>query len=174
MSAPRIVATSDRFEQQLPHSEFRWLYRYWRSRCDGARLPSRARISPIDFPGLLPRIYLVEVIRNEHVRDLSFRFRLAGTEHFLINQREITGLMLEEAFAEERFHSVRAAYSTVVSSREPLLTLDCPSPRLGREYVVYDRLLLPLASDGVTVDMLLGYLHRCGAQGAKQEKSRSG
>ena len=108
---------------------------------------------------LLPRIFLVDVLRRSDSRRFGFRFRLAGSEHFEINQIELTGLTIEQAFAAERVESVRAVYSEVVMSRKPLLTLKMSSCVEDRNHILFDRLLLPLASDGLTVDMILGYLH---------------
>jgi hypothetical protein len=151
---------ADNFEQALAWPDFRQLYGYWRSRCEGDRLPARASIDPAVFPALLPRIYLIDVMCATDPDKFDYRFRLAGTEHFEINQIELTGLMIEEAFAPDRIEAMRSAYTNVVLTRRPAQTLGARPAVIGRSHVVYDRLLLPLASDGLTVDMLLGYLRR--------------
>ncbi len=90
----------------------------------------------------------------------GFRFRLAGSEHFEINQIELTGLTIEQAFAPDRVEALRSVYAEVVTSRKPLLTLKASPGVADRDHILYDRLLLPLASDGQTVDVILGYVHR--------------
>jgi hypothetical protein len=154
------VDSLDDFEAGLPWPEFQQLYAYWRSKCSGGRLPARACIDPVDFAALLPRIYLVDVVRSPDRPALGFRFRLMGTEHVQINEREITGLTIEEAFGATNVAQLRLDYTAVATARKPLLTLSARPAIVDRTHVVYDRLLLPLASDGVVVDMVLGYFHR--------------
>lgn len=145
------------FAAKLVWPEFQFLFRYWRSKHEGDALPPRAAIQPAEFPKLLPRIYLVDVLR-EDPPPLKFRFRLCGSEHFLINGKEITGMELAEAMAPQYVDAIRAVYSYVAESGRPHVARSFAAIE-GRQHVVYDRLLLPLASDGRTVDMMLGYLH---------------
>lgn len=149
----------DDLRASLEGTDFQRLYDYWCSRHVGNRLPGRGAIDPMDLPELLPRIYLIDVFRGE-AGQLEFRFRLAGTEHFEINQIELTGRTVEEAFIPERVAGIKAAYARVAMTRQPLLTRSATAGAPGREHMIYDRLLLPLASDGQTVDMILGCLRR--------------
>ena len=148
------------FDAQLPAPEFRQLYRYWQSKHHGPKLPGRKDIDPTEIgPVLLPGIYLVEVLR-EKPGSLGFRFRLAGTDHLQSAGTEITGMRIEEVFSSPYLERARAAYTQVVERREPLVTLGARSAMVHRSEIIFDRLLLPLATDGQTVDMLLGYLKR--------------
>lgn len=149
-----------RFENGLPWPDLRQLHAYWRSKCRDGRLPGRDDIEPGPVHKLLPRIFMLDVIRTPGSQRLGFRFRLAGSEHFEINQVELTGLTIEQAFASEKVEAMRSAYAEVVTSRQPLLTLRTSPAVDDRHHILYDRLLLPLASDGKTVDMILGYVHR--------------
>ena len=152
------MSTADAFADQLPWPEFRQLYAYWLARCDGDRLPGRTAIDPLAFPALLPGIYLVDVLRTEGSDRLGFRFRLVGTAHLAINGIEITGMTVDEAFTGDHGLRARAAYEEVVASRRPSVVLNARAAVASRAHMIYDRLLLPLASDGRTVDMLLGHL----------------
>jgi hypothetical protein len=152
------LAERDDFAVQLPWPEFRQLYVYWRGKCNRDLLPGRADIDPLAFPALLPGIYLVDVIRSESEPRLGFRFRLAGTAHLEINQMEITGLTVEEAFPVDHGTQARAAYEQVVAEGQPRLFIGARASVGGHTHRLFDRLLLPLASDGRTVDMLLGHL----------------
>lgn len=159
MGGGRALAESaDAFAQSLCWPDFREVYAYWRSKCVGDRLPSRQDIDPTDIPGLLHTIFLVDVIRTPGHAALGFRFRLAGSGHFEINGCEITGRTIDETFDPGVVPAVRAAYSQVVETRSPQVARSHAGIK-GREHVRIDRILLPLASDGQTVDMLLGYLH---------------
>jgi hypothetical protein len=145
------------FAAKLAWPEFQFLYRYWRSKQAEGTLPARSAIHPAEFPKLLPRIYLVDVVRAD-APPLQFRYRLCGSEHFLINGKEITGLELAEAMAPQYVDAIRAVYSYVAESGQPHVARSFAAIE-GRQHVVYDRLLLPLANDGRTVNMMLGYLH---------------
>jgi hypothetical protein len=149
-----------RFEDSLPWPDLRQLHAYWRAKCRNGRLPSREDIEPGRLHKLLPRIFLVDVMRTAGSPRLGFRFRLAGSEHFEINQTELTGLTFEEAFLPDRIEAIRSVYMEVVTTRKPLLTARTSPAVADRQHILYDRLLLPLASDGETVDMILGYVHR--------------
>jgi hypothetical protein len=106
---------------------------------------------------LLPRIFLLDVLRQPIEPKLGFRFRLAGTEHYDINGREITGHETGEIFEPEHVKRFRSSCTEVVASARPSVEhaqITLP----GRGNIRFDFLLLPLARDGRTVDMLLGYL----------------
>ncbi len=87
-------------------------------------------------------------------RPLQFRFRLVGTE--LVDRAgfDLTGKTLD-AYPNPEFRaSMRQRYTAVVESRRPLRSVQTDlviDGRLRR----YEALLLPLASDGETVDMLM-------------------
>jgi hypothetical protein len=138
--------------------EFRTLYRYWQLKKSEDQLPGRRDIDPSDIPELLSGIYLVDVAKRPDTKSFIFRFRLVGTAHFEINGIEITGMTIEQAFTPDHLHNVRAAYTEVVMSKAPLVTYGARSAVIDKSHLLFDRLLLPLASDGSNVDMLLGHL----------------
>lgn len=131
----------------------RQLYAYWRSKSAGGRLPSRADISPADIPQLLPYIFLIDVERDPQ----RFRFRLIGTQICQWAGRDVTGLYIDDPLYGDRGIRLGKQYAEVAARGLPLYT-EQPAQRPERDYVFYDRLVLPLAQDGRTVDMLL-----CGA-----------
>ncbi|WP_156092670.1 PAS domain-containing protein [Rhodovibrio salinarum] len=138
---------------ELRHDEHRQLYDYWRSKRQGDRLPSRADINPADLRFLLPRLALIDVLREHD--NLTFRHRLTGTEIVARSGRDPTGKRFEELYRGEYLQTALATYREVVETGRPN-TSDRVYPLLpGRDYMRYDRLLLPLAADGVTVDMVM-------------------
>jgi hypothetical protein len=152
-----LTVDGDNFVQSLPWPDFRQLYSYWRSKAAHGMLPGRADISPFEMRTLLPRIFLLDVLRQPIGPTLGFRFRLAGTEHYDINGREITGREIGEIFEPEHVKQLRSTCVAVVTSARP--TVERAHIALpGRGHIRFYRLLLPLAQDGRTVDMLLGYL----------------
>lgn len=141
-------------EPQLRHRDQEALYAYWRGkRRHGGLLPARADIDPVDLRDLLPRLALIDVLRD--TGELAFRYRLTGTEIVDRFGRDPTGKRFEELYHGDYLQTANATYREVVETGRPH-TSDRVYPLVpGREYMCYDRLLLPLASDGVTVDMVM-------------------
>lgn len=138
---------------ELRHDDHQALYAYWRSKQQGDRLPARADIDPADLRSMLPRLALIDVLREDE--GLAFRYRLTGTE--IVNRagRDPTGKRFDELYRGEYLETAKETYRQVVETGQPH-TSDRVYPLVpGREYMSYDRLLLPLASDGTTVDMVI-------------------
>jgi len=139
----------------LDDDRFRWLFGYWRDRHHDGLLPAREDIDPIDFPHLLGRIYLVEVVRqDEHLR---FRFRLWGSRIRGIFGHDHTGCWLEDIAAPGTLADIEHALRSCTIEGRPHFWRR-PMMVESNEYAATRRLVLPLASDGVTVDMLLGLI----------------
>jgi hypothetical protein len=152
------IRSMDKFRAQLEHPKLIRFYDYWRSKVQakGGKLPSRQDLDPAEIPDLLPVMFLVEVVREDG--RLRYRHRLMGTELIERGGRDPTGTFFEEVFTPEEMARLTAIYDQVVASGTPhLLRADLEGPLLkSLEYVTYQRLLLPLAGDGETVDMLAG------------------
>lgn len=142
----------------LDHPKLVRFYDYWQSKmlAKGGKLPSRQDIDPAEIPDLLPNMFLVEVVREDG--RLRYRHRLTGTEVVERAGRDPTGTFFEERFTDAELKRLTPIYDAAVASREPNLLRTDQDPPLVKslEYVTYSRLLLPLASDGETVDMLAG------------------
>lgn len=130
-------------------------FRYWSSKSVGGRLPSRADIRPEEIPLLLPHVFLVDVRRAP----LGFRFRLVGTEISRLASRDYTGIPVAEEEYGPDWKSVFDVYSRVVDTATPEISTR-RAPWASREFLLYERLIAPLSSDGHTVDMLFGALHQ--------------
>src|SRR5487761_1780687 len=112
------------------------LYRYWQSiRPAAGRLPGRQHFQPTDIPHLLQWIWLADVQRTP----LRFKYRLVGEAHPRFRQ--------STAYP----HFVAAAERAQVAFYRgpPVYVIDL-------RYKTIERLILPMAQDGATVDMLLG------------------
>jgi hypothetical protein len=127
------------------------LYDYWRERCRDGKLPSRADIDPLELTYLLGNLILFDVLREP----LRFRYRLLGSK--LIMGRsggpDLTGQLLDDHPHVEFRKQAIANLSRVVTAARPLA--------IHRDTVLdgslrrNDTLCLPLASDGVAVDVIL-------------------
>lgn len=126
-------------------------YRYWRSKHRGGRLPARQDLDPVEMPAkLLPYVLLSEVLHDP----FDIRFRLAGTEVVAMNNFDLTGKRLNEGIGQPHWCEYwLAVYREVVESATPAFGADCYGYR-DRHHVSFEWCLLPLASDGRTVDMV--------------------
>jgi len=135
--------------------EMNEIHAYWLAKRGQRRMPSRWDIEPTEIPRLLRNLMLVDVFYNP----IRFRYRLIGTNVVDATGENRTGKCFDSVDFFAANPIVREQYATVVSTGEPVHSLE-PFYRLDtrREYEV-ERLLLPLSSDGVTVDMILVYFH---------------
>jgi hypothetical protein len=127
------------------------LYRYWNNCRGDLRFPPRASIDPMDFPYALGRVSLVEVQRNP----LRFRYRLVGT---LLTQHlgyEMTGKYVEEIPEPSMREFTRSFYERALERQGPFH--ETGTALIERYSWQHEVLVLPLASDGETIDMLLIY-----------------
>jgi hypothetical protein len=128
----------------------RQLYAYWQSKAVSGRLPMRADMDPKEIPQLLPYLFMIDV---EH-EPRRFRFRLIGTQICTWAGRDITGMYLDDPSYGPRGAVISGQYSEVVDRGVPYYA-EQPAARPERDYIFYERLVLPLAADGCTIDILL-------------------
>jgi len=142
----------DSLTAQLGHPMMRRLFDYWRGKCRDGRLPGRQDVDPLDIPELLPHIAMYDVVREAD--RLRFRIRLLGTANVQLMGSDCTGQFLDEQMRPEEGAPVIATYRLVVDEGRPHYWRSFLSTP-GREHMHYERLLLPLATDGAAVDMML-------------------
>jgi hypothetical protein len=135
------------------HPKIRQLYEYWqRIHPAPGKLPGRQHFDPLRVHTLLPNVWLIDVIRPQ----MRFRYRLVGT---MITEAlgDTTGRWLDEVHPD--FHPGSPTHQNYVS----VANKGEPSWRRGRPVLMaysercveIERILLPLASDGVMVDVIL-------------------
>jgi len=125
---------------------------YWESKRRGRTAPARADIDPLDIPDLLPRIMLADVFRDT-AGGLDFRYRLSGTGIGRTHGSELTGRGPLDLRPPAYGALIDSHYRQAVERRRPLahrITL-----RTSRQTCAYARIILPLATDGETIDKLL-------------------
>jgi hypothetical protein len=140
---------------QLYRQAHRALFAYWDSKRPGPdRLPSRADIDPAEIPALLSRIWMTDVLHTE--TGLRFRERLVGTGLVELFGRDTTGQDFAQIYREPHLSRQLATYGAVVEHRRPHLSR-LRVPKAERSFLIYDRLILPLAAPGDgPVTILLG------------------
>jgi len=144
-----------RFEPDAPpetwHSKLQHLHDYWLSIHPGTGLPGRQHLDPADVPGLLPYMFLINVERDP----LRFRYRLVGTNYVQMMGSDLTHRYLDEVHPDFpgpiREQYVELAEHGRLAYRKGRVM----RAAMHRDFVI-ERLALPLARNGVDVDMILG------------------
>jgi PAS domain-containing protein len=128
------------------------LLEYWRAIAPVAgRLPGRQHLEPTDLPELLRWIWLIDV----QPEPLRFRYRLVGTGHREVIGRDVTGMPVDEVMPD--FPRMPGYADFIAAAGGEMRFCRRPPPfAVDKSFVLMERLALPLARDGTTVDMLLG------------------
>jgi hypothetical protein len=114
-------------------------------------MPARADVDPTEIPHLLPHLLLTDVLPEGR-----FRYRLVGTEVERSFGTRMTGRCLDELMFGEYLAYMTGLYRRVVDERRPLFSGSRYGSADGGESLLFtDRLMLPLSSDGATVDKVL-------------------
>jgi hypothetical protein len=134
------------------HPKIVQLYEYWRAAtpADGS-LPSRRDIDPTDIPTLLEHLWLLDVVGEPS----RFRFRLRGGAAQRMGLPGRVGDFMDEFFEDGPTDDRLDDLHFVVATRQPVWFRG--PPRLDHKSAIakLERLHLPLAGDGTTVDMIL-------------------
>jgi len=141
------------------HPELQEFLSYWVSKCgpDG-QLPSRAQIDPSEIPTLLTGIVLYDVERVATALGYRFKYRLLGTRHSVVNQGELAGRYVEDAHYPDEAVPIIGALTLVVERKLPhYWRHEYVSRRDPAQRISYERIVVPLANDGVSVNMLFGH-----------------
>ena len=130
----------------------RRFYEYWVSiHPRGGGLPGRQHVDPTDVPDLLPWIWMVDVQRQP----LRFKYRLLGTEYAKAMEADFTGRWIDEVHPKFLGSLAYPQYVAAAERGEIGYIKGPPTFHTPKSYISRERLLLPLARDGCTVDMLL-------------------
>ncbi len=145
------VASAEALERETGDGALKRLYGYWVERRDAQRYPSRDDIDPLDFGYALGRVSLIDVLENPR----RFRYRLVSTSLTARLGYEMTGKFLDEIPETEMRDYTERLYAAAVERRVPLHLRD-EAMLDGRRWR-HEALILPLSSDGTSVDMLMIY-----------------
>ena len=135
--------------EQIESPILRRFFQYYLEKRGDRAFPARADLDPVEFPYALGDITLVNVLYDP----LDFRFRLDGSRHVERFGFDLTGRSLSEFPYPEMRKAIFESYKEIIDHREPR--------RYYRElesagrWFRYETLLLPLSSDGKTIDMIV-------------------
>lgn len=135
------------------------LLAWWRERCGTlGHLPARRDFDPVAMKDLLPYVYMVDVEGDGSAgAPLRFRWRLIGTELTAMADRNATGRWFHDLYARDTYDDFTASYAEAVRSRRPIRTTGTMAfSGAARDFLPYEALKVPLAGDGLLVDLLIG------------------
>jgi hypothetical protein len=125
---------------------------YWLSLKPRNGLPGRQHFDPLDIPDLMPRVWMLDVLREP----LRFRYRFVGTKEVETLQREVTGKMFDEVHSH--------CYSKICGRLLEGVRRGVASYRKGnvialhkKEHMMLENCIAPMARDGSIVDLLIGF-----------------
>ena len=133
------------------------LLRYWQSKLgDDGSLPGRAALDPLELRGLLPHIYLIDVLPGTVPDRLRFRVRLLGDRHVEVYGLGLVGKVIDDVFPPAVAAEFNRLYGAVVRRRMPIVNRGQVSWIRNKEWLHYEGLHAPLAADGKTIDTIFG------------------
>ena len=141
--------TAPTLEDMAGLGDLSQLLSMWFDRCKSDALPARASFDQLDMRKLLGRIVMMDVLSEP----LRFRFRLVGTDWVTRFGFDPTNTFVEDFPRVQSRAFIQEVMSKVVQERVPLMVRR--SVIIDGQYFRYGMLLLPLASDGISVDMIM-------------------
>jgi hypothetical protein len=125
----------------------------WQARREGRTMPSRQEFTLHDLKNVAPNMALIDFVQGDVPR---FRFRLVGSyiERFMAPAQ---GKFLDEAFPAKFVRKWGTLWQTAINDRKPL-RLFCRVEFNNQQFKIAETLLLPLASDGETPDMVMNVI----------------
>jgi hypothetical protein len=130
----------------------RWLLKFWMQYIDSDRVPRWQAVKPDDLASLADHLSLLDVTGGAQPRFLiRFHGRLIAPVYGAADCR---GRFIDEFMRPERHDEALAPYRHAVQSGAPVYTIHDITDAKGR-VIHFERLLLPFARDGETVDRIL-------------------
>lgn len=149
------------------HPKIRRIHEYWEAIHPERGLPGRQHFDPVDVPDLLANIRLVDVV-GEPPR---FQVRLCGDkirDHFGSCQQ---GLFFDEMFPGFASRASGRDFKAAIATGQPQFHQGYCELNPAKEFIPIERVVLPLAADGETVDILL-VVSLFGETGHRAERTR--
>jgi hypothetical protein len=127
----------------------RAVYDYWQKKRAGRAMPARRDIDPAELVAVLPHLMLVDVEPGPR-----FRYRVFGTAVVEAFGSDPTGKCVDEVMVGAYKAFLLGLYNDLIASKNPVYSTSIYGGK--RDTMLWtQRLMLPLSSDGATVDKVL-------------------
>lgn len=133
------------------HEDIKSLYRYWCGMAPAGCLPGRQHFDPMEIQHVLPNVWLIDVHRDP----LRFWRRLVGSRIEEFAGRSLVNGWVADGLDEDRQSVVHKNLADVVMTGQPSWRRGKPMIHHEKGYSELERIYLPLAENGETVDMIL-------------------
>jgi len=137
------------------------LYDLWNRWRGDRSMPSRRDVLPEELRDLLPYIGLMQAGSDP----LDCRYVISGDALDQASDRGVKGMSIREVLATSSASfvaEISAMYGVVIHGHKPSFSRGSMDYR-DRGFITFDRVLLPLSSDGQMVDYLLcGFFYNFG------------
>ena len=110
-------------------------------------------IDPADLKPILPNMFLVDCPTRD---DGEWVYRLVGTEIVETEGYDKTGKSVRDYYTGSAWPLLRAEYLMCMDDHRPVYRADIAFDRFARDSFEFERIFLPLASDGHYVDKVIG------------------
>lgn len=135
------------FEEADPR--LKTVYAYWQSKRAGRPLPGRRDIEPAELKSVLPHLMLIDVEPGPR-----YRYRLFGTAVTEAFGMDPTGKCVDEVMLGDYKSFLLGLYDDLCREKQPIYSTSIYGTKRDTKMWT-QRLMLPLASDGDTVDKVL-------------------
>ena len=129
------------------------LYRAWEEKRAGRDFPARRDFDPLDLKYVLGNLSLIDVRYDP----LRFRYRIHGTNIAERTGKELTGREVAAIELSEHRNLATQHFIQVIERRVPIVHYRRHALVDNRVWS-YEALVMPLSSDGKTIDMLMSTL----------------
>lgn len=145
------------------HPKLQSLLAHWERRRGALGVPNRSSFDPLEMREWLGNVAIIQV-----TEDGDYAYRLYGTNFVFSFGQEMTGRRVSSLPPEQQ-DVLRSEYGRVVETRTPLSRIytavfDVPtltrSEEPLRRQATWERLVLPLTSNGTQVDLLMVAAYR--------------
>lgn len=158
---PVVVSGITAIFEQNPATKLRQLLHYWVKLKASGRMPSREIVSVFQISGLLPYVWLIDVVRTPHAR---FRFGLIKTHVHRANAQEPVARYLDETEPKADTSMLCDYFRRVVAEERPLFRRGRPLLPWRSNFRIQQSLYLPLSDQAHQIDAILAIsLFRDGA-----------
>lgn len=139
--------------------EFEAIRGRWQELCRNGKLPARADFPPESLTPWMGHIQIVELVRAGNTN--RYRVRLVGTRIVYYEGRDNTGLFLDDVIPMEQRAEILEPYARCAETQAPVHSAfySCSEDAISSQL---ERLILPLAADGATIDQFLVAIYRVG------------
>lgn len=139
----KIITDFD--EDDIPWSEARFLFNLWKQKSYDNNLPARSDFTPMELKSILTNIVLLDIKHNP----VNVSIRLMGSFITNIMKADTTG---------ENLQNMADRYTWVIENKKPYYLSKVVPEWAPVDYRDYNILVLPLAEDGINIDMAMALI----------------